>query len=140
MEQSALKSTKKILGLAENNSAFDLDVLTFMNSAFFALRRLGIPTATGVSLEDSDPTWDELFPGFPDLDGLKTYVYLRVRAVFDPPSTPDLMRAVKEQREELEAQLLSERNLRNWQPPVVGRAGYDGSDLLGLYETGKGSA
>lgn len=117
LDDSVLDSTKKILNVDANYDAFDQDVITFINSAFFALKRIGIVPVTGVRITDKQTTWESLFPQHPDLGAIQTYVYLRVRLLFDPPSTPAHINAAREQREELEYQLLTEENIRNWTPP-----------------------
>lgn len=111
LEQSILKSTKKILSLDPEYDAFDQDVMTHINSAFFTLNQLGIGPAEGFSIEDDEPVWDDFFEGGPKLHAAKTYVYLRVRLLFDPPSNPRHVQALEDQRTELEVRLRLEMEL-----------------------------
>lgn len=117
LEQSILKGTKKNLGMDAGYTAFDHDVITNINSAFFSLNQLGLGPADGFMIEDDTDTWDEfLAPGVIQ-NAVKTYIYLKVRSVFDPPGTPHHITAMKEQIEELEHRLLTERELTQWTAP-----------------------
>lgn len=105
LEQSILKSTKKILGLDPEYDAFDQDVMMHVNTAFFTLDQLGVGPAGGFSIEDSQTNWTEFFDGNLNLHAVKTYVYLRVRLLFDPPANPRHVQALEDQIKELEERL-----------------------------------
>lgn len=111
LEQSILKSTKKNLGLDPEYDAFDLDVMTHINSAFFTLNQLGVGPADGFAIEDDEPVWDDFFEGVRKLHAVKTYVYLRVRLLFDPPANPRHVQALEDQIDELESRLKLEMEL-----------------------------
>lgn len=117
MEQSILKSTKKLMGFNPDDNSFDQDVITFINTAFVRLKELGIVPPGGVMIEDDTTEWSELFEDHGDLAAIKTYVYLRVKLLLDPPGTSYHIDAAKEQREELEYCLLREREIRQWLAP-----------------------
>lgn len=100
MEESILISTKKILGLSAEYTVFDPEVLTHINAAFFILHQLGVGPDDGFVVEDDTATWSQ----FELLDGsensinlIKTYVYLKVRMLFDPPQTSFLIEAQENQ-------------------------------------------
>lgn len=121
LDKSILNSTKKILGLGEGYGSFDLDIITHINTCFFTLKQLGIGPERGFSIEDEVPVWsdfidDEEYES--ELHAAKTYVYLRVRLLFDPPGTPYHITAIEEQIAELTHRLLMERNLRMGPPAV----------------------
>lgn len=105
MEQSILTSTKKILQLADDYTAFDLDVITHINSAFSSLQQLGVGPPGGFSIEDDQAEWADLDLPLIQLSMVKTYIYLKVRALFDPPTTSFLLEATQKQIEELEFRL-----------------------------------
>jgi hypothetical protein len=105
MENSILKSTKKILGIDAEYTAFDLDILTHINSAFSVLNQLGIGPVEGFMIEDDIITWDAFFGPDPRLNLIKTYVYLKVRMLFDPPTTSYLIDAQNKQIQEYEWRL-----------------------------------
>lgn len=116
LEQSILKSTKKKLGLAEDYNAFDEDVISHVNSVFSTLNQLGIGPPDGFMIEDNDAEWNE-FSDSPRLINLvKTYVYLRVRMLFDPPGTSYHISAIKDEITELEYRLKYEREVTAWSP------------------------
>lgn len=105
LSNSILTSTKKILGLDESYTAFDLDVITHINSVFTTLHQLGIGPVEGFMIEDSAPIWADFLGDDPRLNAVKTYVYLRVRLLFDPPATSFTITAFEKQIQELEWRL-----------------------------------
>lgn len=117
MSDSILTSTKKILGIAEDYTAFDVDVLMHINTVFSTLNQLGIGPVDGFMIEDATPTWDTFVGTDPRLNSVKSYVYLRVRMLFDPPATSYLIAAMKEQYEELEWRLNVYREGTAWVDP-----------------------
>lgn len=119
MEQSILKSTKKILGIADDYTVFDLDIMTHINSAFSTLTQLGIGPAAGYAIDDEDDDWVDFIDmtSDPQYNSVKSYVFLRVRQMFDPPSTSYLITAVEKQIEQLEWRLNSHREETGWVNP-----------------------
>jgi hypothetical protein len=114
---SILSSVKKILGLAESYEAFDLDIIIHINTVFGTLNQLGIGPDDGFEIEDATPTWDAFTGGDPRLNGVKTYTYLRVRFLFDPPTTSYLIDAVNNQIKEFEWRLSAYREMTGWTDP-----------------------
>lgn len=127
MEQSILLSTKKILGIAPDYTVFDLDILTHINSAFSTLTQLGVGPTTGFMIEDESTEWAEFFGEVPDIqwNSVKTYVYLRVRQVFDPPTTSFAIQAFQDQIRELEWRLNVHREETDWVDPNPPEANLD---------------
>ena len=105
MEESILKSTKKILGLEDEYTPFDLDIITHINAAFSLLNQLGVGQAEGFSIEDDTAEWSEFIVPANQLHLVKTYIYLKVRVVFDPPGTSFLLEASNNQIKEYEWRL-----------------------------------
>ena len=105
MEESILKSTKKILGLNDDYTPFDLDVITHINAAFSVLDHLGVGPEGGFSIQDDTTEWSEYTAPANQLHLVKTYVYLKVRLLFDPPATSFLIEAVNKQIAEYEWRL-----------------------------------
>ena len=95
LEENILASTKKLLGFEEDYTAFDTDIMMYINSAFMSLHQLGVGPAAGYALSSGLETWPEFFGTYTDLQGVKTYIYLKVRLVFDPPSTSFVLEAIK---------------------------------------------
>lgn len=102
MEDSILATTKKNLGIASEYTAFDLDIITHINSAFSTLQQLGVGPAEGFFIEGASESWEEYLELDAGLNMVKTYVYLKVRLTFDPPGTSFHLDAMKEQISQLE--------------------------------------
>ena len=117
MEDSILTSTKKILGLSPDYTVFDQDIITHINSAFSTLTQLGIGSADGFAIEDDVPTWANYLGEESKIDSVKTYVYLKVRQLFDPPQTSYLISAMEKQIQELEWRLNVHREETGWTDP-----------------------
>lgn len=106
METSILTSTKKILGIASDYTAFDLDIITHINSAFATITQLGVGASSGFEIEDAVSKWEDFISNNTKLVNMcKTYVYLKVRYLFDPPVTSFHLTAMKEQIAEMEWRL-----------------------------------
>ena len=105
MENSILISTKKILGISEDYEAFDLDIITHINSTFALVNQLGVGPSTAFTVEDVNDKWSDLSLPADQLNMLKTYLYLKVRMVFDPPPTSFAIEAMNNQIAEHEHRL-----------------------------------
>jgi hypothetical protein len=99
---SILDSVKKALGIDQNYDAFDVDILMHINTVFSTLHQLGVGPEAGFAIEDASPTWDDYLNGDLRLNNIKTYIYMRVRMIFDPPTTGFLLTSMKEQIQEME--------------------------------------
>jgi hypothetical protein len=117
VEQSILNSTKKILGIAEDYTVFDLDIITHINTAFSTLTQLGVGPPEGFMIEDATAVWDDFIVNDLQYNSVKSYVFLRVRQLFDPPSTSYLISAVDQQIKELEWRLNVHREETGWVDP-----------------------
>lgn len=105
MENSILKSTKKILGVDASYTAFDLDILTHINSTFSIINQLGVGPDDGFMIEDDTATWEDIGIPQKQLNLVRTYMFLRVRMLFDPPTTSFLIEATNKQIDEHEQRL-----------------------------------
>lgn len=117
MEESILKSVKKVLGIDASYTAFDLDILIHINSVFATLNQLGIGPESGFTIEDDTTLWAAFIGSDKRLSSVKTYVYLKVRLLFDPPATSYLVDAFTKQALELEWRLNAYRESYAWTPP-----------------------
>lgn len=105
MTTSILTDVKKVLGIDESYTTFDLDVTLHINSVFTTLNQLGIGPDAGFMIEDESATWGSFLGPDPRLNATKSYMYLRVRMLFDPPTTSFLLDAYSKQILELEWRL-----------------------------------
>jgi len=85
--ESILNSIKKMLGIAEDYDVFDTDIIIDINSVLSILTQLGVGPKTGFSISDASETWDMFIPEDPRLNDVKTYMYMKVRLLFDPPTS-----------------------------------------------------
>ena len=117
MPTSILTSVKKMVGVAEEYTAFDLDILTHINTVFSTLNQVGIGPVDGFMIEDATPTWDAFLGSNLLLNSVKSYTYLRVKLLFDPPQTSYGITALKEQVQEFEWRLNVVRETTGWTDP-----------------------
>jgi hypothetical protein len=105
METSILTSTKKVLGIAESYTVFDLDIITHINAVFSILYQLGVGPVNGFMIEDASMEWEDFAVPTSQVNLIKTYLFLKVSLLFDPPTTSFLLDAKKEQIAEYEWRL-----------------------------------
>lgn len=84
--ESILTSIKKLLGIAEEYTHFDVDIIAHINSVFADLAQMGVGPSTGFAIEDASAIWDDFVSDNLLLQSVKSYIYLRVKILFDPAS------------------------------------------------------
>ena len=100
---SILTSIKKLLGIDESYTQFDADIVMHINSVFLTLYELGVGPSIGFHIEDSGDEWGDYIQGNDVLLGaVKSYMYLKVRLLFDPPQSSAAVELMKEQAKEYE--------------------------------------
>ena len=104
--ESILTSIKKLLGIAADYEQFDTDIIIHINSAFSTLTQLGVGPSGGFAIQDETSTWSDFTADNPKLEFVKTYIYLKVRLVFDPPTTGSVIEAIKQNISEYEWRLM----------------------------------
>lgn len=102
---SILTSIKKLLGIAEEYTNFDGDLIIHINSVFSILTQLGVGPSDGFAIEDDSATWDEFVQDSKTIESVKSYVYLKVRLLFDPPITSAVLESTNKLISELEWRL-----------------------------------
>lgn len=102
---SILTSIKKLLGIEEEYTHFDVDVIIYINSAFMHLNQLGVGPEEGFVIKDVGDKWTDFLSDSKRLESVKTYVYLKTRLIFDPPQMGYLVDAITKQIAELEWRL-----------------------------------
>lgn len=118
---SILNDIKKILGVEPEHTAFDIDIITHVNGVFSTINQLGIGPEFGFEIIDDAAQWEDFFGVDPDprLNGIKTYIYLKVRLLFDPPPTSFAIQATERQIAEIEWRLSAYRESVEWVPDEV---------------------
>lgn len=117
MDSSILNSVKKVLNLAEGYTHFDQDIILHINSVFSTLNQLGIGPEEGFMIEDDTSTWSDLLGDDLRLNNIKTYVYLEVRMLFDPPTIGFVITAMEKQIAELKWRISVQRESVAWTDP-----------------------
>lgn len=92
---SILTSIKKMLGIDEEYKHFDPDIVMHINSVFMDLNQLGVGPADGFMIEDDTSIWTDFLPDNTKYEAVKSYMNLRVRLLFDPPSSSAVIEAMK---------------------------------------------
>ena len=103
---SILDSIKKLLGIQPEYTSFDEDIIVAINTSFATLNQLGVGPEGGYMIEDNTQTWNDYITTT-NLNMVKTYVHLKSRLLFDPP-TGGVLDAIKNQLAELEFRLYVE--------------------------------
>lgn len=102
--ESILKSVKLHIGISETDDHFDPDIILDINSVFSILHQMGVGPEKTFSIVDDKAIWDD-FLDDDDFNEVKTYMYLKVKMMFDPPTNSNIMNAMKEQINEFEWRL-----------------------------------
>lgn len=105
MDESILNTIKKMLGIEQDYDVFDSDIIVFINSALFILTQHGVGPSDGLSISDSTSKWSDFLQDSTNLNAVQSYVYMRVRVAFDPPTSSFVLDSLNKQIAELEWRL-----------------------------------
>ena len=103
--ESILTSIKKLLGIDEEYTQFDSDIIMHINSVFLNLTQLGVGPSEGFQIEDDSDTWEDFIGDSNQLQAVKLYVYLKVKLLFDPPLSSSVIESMNRMITELEWRL-----------------------------------
>lgn len=103
--ESILTSIKKLLGIDENYVEFDTDIIIHINSVLMALTQIGVGPAEGFAIMDEYATWEDFIGDKLYLNSVKSYMYLRVKLLFDPPLSTAALDSLKKLADEFEWRL-----------------------------------
>ena len=101
--ESILKTVKKMLGLSAEDTSFDIDIIIHINSVLATLNQIGVGVKN-FTITSEGETWNDFLEDNRDLEQVKSYVYLKTRIAFDPP-TGSALDSFKELAKELEWRL-----------------------------------
>ena len=103
---SILTSIKKLLGITAEYKQFDPDLIIHINSVFLILKQLGIGPEQGFSISGESETWKQFLPeGSENFEAVKSYMYIKVKLLFDPPTSSAVMEAMNRIASEYEWRL-----------------------------------
>ena len=100
-----LSSIKKLLGIPTEETAFDSDIIMHINSVFMILNQLGIGPTDGFTISDDYALWSDFIPDGQNIELVKSYMYMKVRLMFDPPSSSAVLSAMEKSISEFEWRL-----------------------------------
>lgn len=105
--ESILTSIKKLLGIEEQYTHFDQDIIIHINTTFLDLNQIGVGPKEGFRIKDASTNWSEFLPeaDMLKMEAVKTYMYLKVKLVFDPPTSSAVMESFKNMADKLEWRL-----------------------------------
>jgi hypothetical protein len=118
-KKSILDSTKHAIGVGAEYDVFDPDLIMHINGVLSQLNQLGIGPDEGFMIEGADEQWDTFLGPDPRYNIVKSYVYLKVKNLFDPPATSFLLTAQKEQMEQMEWRMNVLRENDKWGTTVA---------------------
>lgn len=105
---SILTDTKQMLGIMAEEKHFDPNVVMCINSSFVSLNQLGAGPADPYHILDEADTWKDFMEDIDRVHSIKTYVYLKTRLLFDPPSNSFLVEAINNQLAEIEWRIIEQ--------------------------------
>lgn len=117
MIDSILDSMKKVLNIPADHHEFDEDIIMHINSVFSTLHQLGVGPVQGFMITDNTALWSTFLGGNMPQNNIRSYMYLRVRMLFDPPTTGYHADMMKQQKDELEWRISVEREGIAWVDP-----------------------
>ena len=105
--ESILTSIKKLLGIMSDYTNFDDDIIIHINTAFAMLNQLGAGPEGGFVIVDANSRWED-YTTEKNLNMVKTYIYLKVRLLFDPPTSTALIESINRTLSEIEWRIFLE--------------------------------
>lgn len=106
---SILQSIKKLLGIQSDYTVFDDDITIHINSVFMILNQLNVGPADGFYISGELETWD-MFIDDPKILMVRSYMYLKVKLLFDPPASSSVLESINRMISELEFRLYVEKD------------------------------
>ena len=103
--ESILDSIKKLIGIEDTETYFDSDIVTGVNSAFSSLNQIGIGPDDGFSISDNTKVWNNYLTDVRTLELVKSYVHLKTKLLFDPPSSSSIVDIINKEISEFEWRL-----------------------------------
>lgn len=104
-KDSILISIKKLLGITSECEDFDTDIILHINTVFMILNQLGVGTEKCFRIQDKEQVWTDFISDEDNIESVKSYIYLKVRLLFDPPLSSSVIEAINQSIHELEWRL-----------------------------------
>ena len=104
-KESIFKSIKKLIGIADDNKDFDTDLFIHINSVFSILTQLGVGPKDGFEIASGNELWSDFISDNKKLKMASSFIYFKVKLLFDPPTNSALLQSINDQIKELEFRL-----------------------------------
>ena len=116
--ESILDTTKKSLGIDPTDDSFDPDIIPLINTTIFTLSQMGIGTSNVFTVTSKEDKWSDFLTNSTiNLEAAKSYIYLKTKLIFDPPSNSTVIENINTTLKELEWRMMlavETNNLENW--------------------------
>lgn len=109
---SILTTIKKLLGISDDYTHFDQDIIVHINSVLMDLSQIGVGPDIPASITGVDDTWEQTLGDITDYKSVETYIYLRVKLLFDPPASSGVTAEFAKQIEKIEWRLNAQAELK----------------------------
>ena len=119
MEGPILSSVKELLGISYEDESFDFDILMHINATLAILFQIGVDEAGDTPVIDITTTWRELFGDRTDLEMVKTYIYFKVKSMFDPPTNSAGLESLNRVMKEFEWRINNLQTINNTSKEVI---------------------
>ena len=112
---SILTYIKKMHGISEIDTSFDTDMIVHINKVFMILNQLGVGPSDGFYIEDSSLTWSDYVDNKYITSAIQSFIYAKVRLIFDPPTSPAVIEALTSSAKEDEWRIVQWAEKHNTQ-------------------------
>ena len=119
MEGPILSSVKELLGISYEDESFDFEILMHINATLAILFQMGVEEAGDTPVIDITTTWRELFGDRTDLEMVKTYIYFKVKSMFDPPTNSAGLESLNRVMKEFEWRINNLQTINNTSKEVI---------------------
>jgi len=116
---SILLTIKRMLGIEPQYTHFDQDVIFNINTVLMTSNQIGVGPESGFLITGANEKWIDLLGERTDLEAVKSYIYLKVRLLFDPPSSSFVLDAMQRQATEIEWRLWVQVETSADVPPII---------------------
>lgn len=133
IKDSILHDVKQMVGQEWDDTSYDLDIMTHINSVFFDLDQIGVGPRGGYQISGPEDKWVDYVGGVKNLQAVKSYIYIRVRLLFDPPTNSFLVTNLQQQADKMEWRLMVEVDAPVGASAEVPEDTISSSDIDGLF-------
>lgn len=81
--ESILTSIKRLLGIEEDDTNFDEELVMHINTVFMTLAQMGVGPSEGFEIEDDTSLWQDFIRDMKKFNAVKTYIFMKVKLAFD---------------------------------------------------------